>query len=80
LQTDEAVSPRQFVRLRDGQRGVDLGDDFARVRGQVERRLRNNAPRTAVFGFVLVLPEAPPLPPLSVDKTGLPEHSPSLLR
>jgi len=59
LQMDEAVSPRQFVRLRDGQRGVDLGDDFACVRGQVERCLRNNAPRTAVFVLVLVLARHP---------------------
>src|SRR6476620_4013761 len=53
LQMDEAVSPRQFVRLPDGQRGVDLGDDFACVRGQVERCLRNNTPRTAAFVLVL---------------------------
>src|SRR6266481_6802289 len=59
LQTRQAVTPRQFVSLGDGQRAVDLGDDFACDRTQVEGCLRNNAPRTAVFVLVLVLARRP---------------------
>src|SRR6202521_4004388 len=36
LQTREAVTPCQLVSLRVGQRTVDLGDDFACDRAQVE--------------------------------------------
>ena len=64
----EAVTPRQLIGLRVGQRAVDLGHEFVGDRARVERRLRGVAARAAVA--CRSCPTDLPAPPPSAEVTG----------